>query len=102
MGENQARLTPFSQVVVTESTIRLFRDTLFEAFWDWVETNKHTTPPFPKLFGVIFLGTIRSEFSIEQFEEAFQRFAHKVPELIPKFEEFVANGAYTTIWIARI
>jgi hypothetical protein len=24
-----------------ESTIRLFRDTLFEAFWSWVETNKH-------------------------------------------------------------
>jgi hypothetical protein len=43
------------------------------------------------------LGTIRSEFSIEQFEEAFQRFAHKVPELMPKFEEFVANDAYTTV-----
>jgi hypothetical protein len=24
-----------------ESTIRLFRDSLFEAFWEWVETNKH-------------------------------------------------------------
>jgi hypothetical protein len=23
-----------------ESTIRLFRNTLFEAFWEWVETNK--------------------------------------------------------------
>jgi hypothetical protein len=46
---------------------------------------------------VIFLGTIRSEFSIEQFEEAFQRFAHKVPKLIPKFEEFIANDAYTTL-----
>jgi hypothetical protein len=43
------------------------------------------------------LGTIRSEFSIEQFEEAFQRFAHKVPELIPKFEELIASDALTTV-----
>ena len=43
------------------------------------------------------MGTIRSEFGIEQFEEAFQRFAHKVPELIPKFEEFIANDALTTV-----
>jgi hypothetical protein len=43
------------------------------------------------------MGTIRSEFSIEQFEEAFQRFAHKVPELIPKFEEFIVRDALTTV-----
>jgi hypothetical protein len=43
------------------------------------------------------MGTIRSEFSIEQFEEAFQRFAHKVPELMPKFEELSANDALTTV-----
>jgi hypothetical protein len=24
-----------------ESTIRLFRNTLFDAYWEWVETNKH-------------------------------------------------------------
>jgi hypothetical protein len=43
------------------------------------------------------MGTIRSEFSIEQFEEAFQRFAHKIPELIPKFEELIASDALTTV-----
>jgi hypothetical protein len=43
------------------------------------------------------MGTIRSEFSIEQFEEAFQRFAHKVPELMPKFEEFIVRDALTTV-----
>jgi len=43
------------------------------------------------------LGTIRSEYSIEQFEEALQRFAHKVPELISKFEELIANDADTTV-----
>ncbi|MGQ9539404.1 MAG: hypothetical protein ACUVTE_07535 [Candidatus Bathycorpusculaceae bacterium] len=34
------------------------------------------------------MGTIRSEYSIEQFERAFQRFAHEeVPKLIPKFHK---------------
>ncbi len=40
------------------------------------------------------LGTIRSEYSIEQFEAALQRFAHeKLPELIPKFDRIIAEGS---------
>jgi hypothetical protein len=36
---------------------------------------------------------IRSEYSLEQFEEMLQRFAHT----IPKFEKVVAKGGETTI-----
>jgi len=37
------------------------------------------------------LGTIRSEYSIEQFERALQRFCHEeIPKLIPKFHRIVA------------
>jgi hypothetical protein len=43
------------------------------------------------------LGTIRSAYSIEQFEAALQRFAHQIPELIPKFERVIAEGSNTTV-----
>jgi hypothetical protein len=43
------------------------------------------------------LGTLRSEYSIEQFEDALQRFAHNIPELIPKFERVSVAGSNTTI-----
>ena len=43
------------------------------------------------------MGTIRSEYSIEQFEAALQRFAHQIPELIPKFERVSVAGSNITI-----
>ena len=33
------------------------------------------------------MGTIRSEYSIEQFEEALQRFAHQLPSIIQRIDE---------------
>jgi len=39
-----------------------------------------------------FLGTIRSKYSIEQFEEALQKFAHGIPELVPKFDRITVSS----------
>jgi hypothetical protein len=33
------------------------------------------------------LGTIRSEYSIEQFEAAMQRFAHQIPSMMQRIDE---------------
>jgi len=44
------------------------------------------------------MGTIRSEYSIEQFERALQRFCHEeIPKLIPKFHRIRVIGDDTTI-----